>query len=112
MPHKLSDSVKAKRVKKASRNIEESKSLPSHIKRPMIEGLYRIGWDAPRIIKETGIPRDTVYRNIKRHEERGTCSTKAIKLDAITWARKQGNLSASKKFKVDQEVIKDWMARL
>src|SRR5688500_17111271 len=101
MLRKLSDSVKAKRVKKAIRNIEESKNPPSHIKRPMIEGLYRIGWDAPRIIKETGIPRNTVYRNIKHYEERGICSIKAIKLDAITWARKYGSLYASKKFKVD-----------
>ena len=56
MPRKLSDSAKEKRVKKMNRRIEQGKDVPAGIKHPMIEGLYRIGWDAVKISKEIGIP--------------------------------------------------------
>ena len=112
MPRKLSDRVKAKRVKKANRRIEEAKDLPSHIKHSMIEGLYRIGWDAQKIIKQTGLGKSTVYDNIKSFEERGTCTPPndaATKLKAISWAKKYGSSSAAKKFKVDPQLVKVWM---
>src|SRR3954465_10754908 len=106
MPRKLNDRLKEKRAKKANRKIEEAKDLQPTIKNSMIEGLYRIGWDALKITRETGLPRETVYRNIKHFEELRTCSWKAIKLDAIAWGRKYGSRSAAKKFDVGQDVLK------
>src|SRR4051812_21765901 len=104
MPRKLTACAKAKRVKKAGRKIEDTKGLPSTSKRSMIEGLYRIGWDALKIIKETDIPQKVVYQNIKHFEERRTCrppKDASIKLKAIAWAHKYGSSSAAKNFKMD-----------
>ena len=109
MPRKLSESAKKKRKTKASRVIEDGKDLPSNIKHPMIEGLYRIGWSASKIIKSTGIPQKTVYRSIKKYEESGTCGTDAIQSKAMAWARKYGSSSAAQKFNVDTDLIKEWM---
>ena len=108
----MSARVKSKRVNNANHMIEEAKDLQNHIKHSMIEGLYRIGWDAQKIIKETGLGKSTVYDNLKRFEERGTCTPpndEATKLRAIAWAKKYGSSSAAKKFKVDQELVKDWI---
>src|SRR3954453_692261 len=97
MPRRLSDSAKEKREKRANRKIEEGRNLPAGIKHPMIEGLYRIGWDAVKINKETGIPLMTVRDSIKHYEEKGTCDA-TIKPNAIAWARKYGSKSAAEKF--------------
>uniref|UniRef100_A0A915ERC5 Uncharacterized protein n=1 Tax=Ditylenchus dipsaci TaxID=166011 RepID=A0A915ERC5_9BILA len=108
MSRKLTDSAKAKRKKKKNRKIEKAEDLPNHIKHSMIEGLYRIGWDAPKIIKETGLGKSTVYDNLKRFEKRGTwtpANDEATKLRATAWAKKYGSSSAAKKFKVDQELV-------
>ena len=89
MPRKLSDSAKEKREKKMNRRIEQGKDLPAGIKHPMIEGLYRIGWNAVKIRKETGIPLMTVRDSIKRYEDKGTCDA-TIKPNAIAWAQING----------------------
>ena len=108
MPRKLGDSAKEKREKKMNRRIEQGKDLPAGIKHPMIEGLYRIGWDAVKISKETGILLMTVRDSIKCYEDKGTCDA-TIKPNAIAWARKYGSKSALEKFEVDIEVVKIWM---
>ena len=51
MPRKLKKSAKQKRKKKVQRKIEAAEDLPKNIKQSMVEGLYRIGWDAIRIIE-------------------------------------------------------------
>ena len=108
MPRKLTASAKAKLKKRASREIEDAKDLPHDIKRSMTEGLFRIGWDATKIIKETGLPHDSVYRHIQDFEEQGTYRP-GVNEKAIAWARKYGSSAAAKKFKVDVQVVKDWM---
>ena len=94
----------------AKRKFEKAKDLPNDIKQAMIEGLYRIGWDATKIINETGIPQATVYQNIERYEKRGTqLNDASIKSRAISSVRKYGSSSAAKKFTVDMQRIEDWM---
>ena len=94
MPRKLSSSANAKRATKARRKVEEAKDLPEDIKHSMIEGLYRIGWSAQKIVSDIGLPRRTVFDNIKRFEERRTCrrlNDESVRMKVIEWARKYGS---------------------
>ena len=59
------------RIGPSGKSKEPGVYLPESIKQPMIEGLYRIGWDAKKIITETGLPSRTVYKNIERGMEGG-----------------------------------------
>ena len=115
MTRRLSDQVKSKRVRKKAHKMEDGKDLPSTLQHSMVQGLYRIGWDKKRIIAETGIPRDKVYRDVKHFEEDETWSRSdaSIKPEVIA-----NGLANSRHTLCSQEVQverrahpKDWIGR-
>uniref|UniRef100_A0A915CL77 Uncharacterized protein n=1 Tax=Ditylenchus dipsaci TaxID=166011 RepID=A0A915CL77_9BILA len=90
MPQKLTASAKTKEKKRALCEIEDAKDLTHDIERSMTEGLFRISWDALRVIKERAcvMIRSETYRP-------------AVKEKTIAWARKYGSSAVAKKFEVD-----------
>uniref|UniRef100_A0A915D4B8 Resolvase HTH domain-containing protein n=1 Tax=Ditylenchus dipsaci TaxID=166011 RepID=A0A915D4B8_9BILA len=89
MPRKLTANAKAKPKKRASREIEDANDLRA------ILSVQLIGLHATKIIKETGLPHDSVYRYIKDFEEQETYRP-AVKQKTIAWARKYESSAAAK----------------
>uniref|UniRef100_A0A915DJR0 Uncharacterized protein n=1 Tax=Ditylenchus dipsaci TaxID=166011 RepID=A0A915DJR0_9BILA len=72
----------------------------------MTEELFRIGWDATKIIKKTALPHDSFCLYIKDFEEQGPYRP-VVEEKTIAWARKRGSNAAAKKFEVDVQIVKD-----